>query len=119
MTEKKSINFTVVPHESDDADAQESVYANFCAVNHTPFDFTLTFCQMSPLSEKDVLDAPGGSEGAEGGTRTIHAPVKVKVVIPAQLIPALGAALQENWRIYQDAYSNVGWAKGKMGGKVH
>lgn len=113
MTSKKSINFTVVPHEPEGEPSGESVYANFCAVNHTPFDFTLTFCQMKPLSEKDVGDAP------EGTTRTIEAPVKVKVVVPAQLIPALGAALQENWRIYQDAYSNVGWAKGKMGGKVH
>ena len=113
MTEKKSINFTVVPHEDDDKEPAESIYANFCAVSHTPFDFTLTFCQMRPLSDKDIEEAP------EGATQTVPAPVKVKVVIPAQLIPALGAALQENWRIYQDAYSNVGWAKGKMGGKVH
>jgi len=116
MTTKKSINFTVVPDETPDSEGEtsaESVYANFCAVNHTPFDFTLTFCQMQPLREKDVEDAP------EGATRMVRAPVKVKVVVPAQLIPALGAALQENWRIYQDAYSNVGWAKGKMGGKVH
>ena len=105
MTAKKSINFTVVPDEPEDAEGKppsESVYANFCAVNHTPFDFTLTFCQMKPLKEKDVEEAP------EGATRTVRAPVKVKVVVPAQLIPALGAALQENWRIYQDAYSNVG-----------
>ena len=116
MTAKKSINFTVVPDEPEDADGKapcEIVYANFCGVNHTPFDFTLTFCQMKPLKQKDV------EEGPEGATRTIRAPVKVKVVVPAQAISALGAALQENWRIYQDAYSNVGWAKGKMGGKVH
>ena len=116
MTAKKTINFTVVPDEPEVAEGKppsESVYANFCAVHHTPFDFTLTFCQMKPLNEKDVEEAP------EGATRTVRAPVKVKVVVPAQLIPALGAALQENWRIYQDAYSNVGWAKGKMGGKVH
>ncbi len=114
MTAKKSINFTVVPQEPDEGQApSESVYANFCAVNHTPFDFTLTFCQMKPLNEKDVEEVP------EGATRTVRAPVKVKVVVPAQLIPALGAALQENWRVHQGAYSNVGWAKGKMGGKVH
>ena len=116
MTTKKSINFTVVPDEGQDGEGKApsgAEYANFCAVSHTPFDFTLTFCQMNPLSEKDV------GEAREGETRTVRAPVKVKVVVPAQLIPALGAALQENWRIYQDAYSNVGWAKGKMGGKVH
>lgn len=113
--EKKAINFTVVPDETEaeGGTGSDIVYSNFCAVSHTPFDFTLTFCQMQPLSERDVADAP------EGGTRTVRAPVKVKVVLPAQLIPALGAALQENWRIYQDAYSNVGWTKGQMGGKVH
>lgn len=116
MTNKKSINFTVVPDEpegEEGAAATQTTYSNFCAVSHTPFDFTLTFCEMRPLSEKDVEDLP------EGATQTVKAPVKVKVTIPAQLIPALGAALQENWRVYQDAYSNVGWAKGQMGGKVH
>ncbi|GMR24720.1 MAG: hypothetical protein BMS9Abin37_3312 [Acidobacteriota bacterium] len=118
MTGKKSINFTVVPDESEDPEGKTStgsVYANFCAVDHTPFDFTLTFCQMKPLSEKDVEGAPP----PEGETRIVRAPVKVKVVVPAQLIPALGAALQEKWRTYQDAYSSAGWGKGKMGGKVH
>ncbi len=113
MSEKKSINFTVVPHEEKEEELVESVYANFCAVSHTPFDFTLTFCQMRPLNEKDFEGTP------EGATQTISAPVKVKVVVPASLIPALGAALHENLRIYKDAYSNVGWAKGKLGGKVH
>ena len=116
MTGKKSINFTVIPDEPDDLEDKTttaSVDANWCAVDHTPFDFTLTFCQMKPLSEKDV------EEASEGETRTVRAPVKVKVVVPVQLIPALGAALQEKWRVYQGAYSNVSWAKGKMGGKVH
>ena len=118
MTGKKSINFTVVPYEPEGTDGgakedSEQVYANFCAVSHTPFDFTLTFCRMSPLSDQDVSDLP------EGATQKISAPVKVKVVIPSGLVPALGAALQENWRIYQEAYSNVGWTKGRMEGKVH
>jgi hypothetical protein len=107
MDTKKSINFTVVPDESEPA---ERHYANFCAVSHTPFDFTLSFCEMRPLSEQEFLKAP------EGSTQIVKAPVKLKVVVPVQLIPALAAALQENLRIYQDAYSNVGWDKGK---KVH
>ena len=45
MSESKQINFTIVPDESSDA---PRTYANFCAVNHTPFDFTLTFCEMAP-----------------------------------------------------------------------
>jgi hypothetical protein len=113
-TTKKSINFTVVPDEPEDSEGSaDRVYSNFCAVSHTPFDFTLTFCEMRPLKESDVAETP------EGGTRTIRAPVKTKVVIPVQLVPALAAALQENLRMYQESYSNVGWAKGKMGGNVH
>lgn len=105
MEKKKSINFTVVPDESEPV---ERSYANFCAVSHTPFDFTLSFCEMNPLSEREFLKAP------EGSTQIVKAPVKLKVVVPVQLIPALAAALQENLRIYQDAYSNVGWGKNKV-----
>ena len=68
-----------------------------------PFDFTLAFCEMPPVNEKQIREAP------EGSTQTIRAPVKVKLVVPAQLIPALAAALQENMRLYQESYSNVRW----------
>ena len=102
MEQKKSINFTVVPNEGESA---PRVYANFCAIAHTPFDFTLTFCEMVPISERDIKQAQDGS------TQVVQAPVRVKVVVPVQLIPALTAALQENMRIFQDAYSNVGWGK--------
>jgi hypothetical protein len=105
MDAKKSINFTVVPDEKEPV---ERVYANFCAVSHTPFDFTLSFCEMRPLSEREFVKAP------EGSTQVVKAPVKFKVVVPVQLVPALAAALQENLRIYQDAYSNVGWEKNKV-----
>lgn len=105
MEGKKSINFTVVPDESRPF---ERYYANFCAISHTPFDFTLSFCEMQPLSEREFMDAP------EGSTQILKAPVKVKVVVPLQLIPALTAALQENLRVYQESYSNVGWVKNKV-----
>lgn len=115
MTTKKSINFTIVPSEPEGPEGKEAtprIYANFCAVSHTPFDFTLTFCEVQPLSEKDVAEVP------EGATKTIGAPVKSKVVIPVQLVAALAAALQENLKNYQESYSNVGLTKGNVG-NVH
>ena len=51
MTERKQINFTIVPDETGDA---PRIYANFCAIAHTPFDFTLTFCEVLPPSEEAV-----------------------------------------------------------------
>jgi Protein of unknown function (DUF3467) len=102
MEQKKSINFTVIPSEGE---STERHYANFCAIAHTPFDFTLTFCEMTPISEREFKNAPDGS------SHVVEAPVRAKIVVPVQLIPALMAALQENMRIYQESYSNVGWGK--------
>jgi Protein of unknown function (DUF3467) len=117
MTTKKSINFTIVPEEPEDATAPVGrIYSNFCGVSHTPFDFTLTFCEVLPLSEKDIADAP------EDATRTIRAPIRTKVVIPVQLVAPLAAALSENLRNYQESYTNIGWIKGQTrdkDGNVH
>src|SRR5688572_30897756 len=92
MSESKQINFTIVPDEGSDS---TRTYANFCAVNHTPFDFTLTFCEMAPLSEKDIRAAES--------EHIVRAPVKARVVLPVQVIPTLIAALQEQMRIYTGA----------------
>ena len=54
MDERKQINFTIVPDDKGDS---PRIYANFCAISHTPFDFTLSFCEVLPLSEKDIQQA--------------------------------------------------------------
>ena len=36
-------------------------YANFCAISHTPFDFTLAFCEVQPLSQRDIQAAEVGA----------------------------------------------------------
>jgi len=97
MTEPKQINFTIVPDETTDA---ERTYSNFCAVNHTPFDFTLTFCEMAPLSEKDIRAAEA--------EHVVRAPVKARVVLSVQVVPNLIAALQEQLRIYTESAGNPG-----------
>jgi hypothetical protein len=97
MSEPKQINFTIVP---DEAAESPRLYANFCAVNHTPFDFTLTFCEMSPLSEKDIRAAEA--------EHIVRAPVKARVVLSVQVVPNLIAALQEQLRIYTDSAGNAG-----------
>ena len=91
--ERKHINFTIVP---DETGARERVYTNFCAVSHTPFDFTLTFCEMHPLGEREIQAAQT--------SHTVKAPVRAKLVVPIPLIPGLIAALQENFRLHQESY---------------
>ena len=96
----KQINFTIVP---DEQPGQERIYANFCSIAHTPFDFTLTFCEVMPLSEKEVQTAEAN--------HIVRAPVRARVVVPIQFVPTLVQALQEHMRVFSESYSNVGWSK--------
>ena len=89
-TERKQINFTIVPDDSGDL---PRTYANFCAISHSPFDFTLSFCEVMPLTEKDI-------QAAEAD-HVIKAPVRAKVAVPLQVVPNLIAALQEHMRVYR------------------
>jgi Protein of unknown function (DUF3467) len=96
MTDSKQINFTIVPDESTES---ARLYANFCAVNHTPFDFTITFCEMAPLSERDVRAAEA--------EHVVRAPVKAKIVLSPQVVPNLIAALQDQLRMYSESAANA------------
>jgi hypothetical protein len=93
MTERKQINFTIVP---EDGGTDPRTYSNFCAVNHTPFDFTLTFCEVMPLSDKEIRDAEA--------EHIVRAPIRSRIVLPVQFVPTLIAALQENMRIYAESH---------------
>lgn len=100
QAERKQINFTIVPEEKS---GEPRTYANFCSIAHTPFDFTLTFCEVMPLSEKELREAET--------EHIVRAPVRARVVVPVQFVPNLVAALQEHMRVFQESYSNVGWSK--------
>jgi hypothetical protein len=97
---RKQINFTIVP---DEQPGESRTYANFCSIAHTPFDFTLTFCEVMPLSEKELKDAEKD--------HIVRAPVRTRVVVPVQFVPNLIAALQEHLRVFSESYSNSGWVK--------
>jgi hypothetical protein len=107
--ETKQINFTIVAADDDPNSPTPRTYSNFCAIAHTPFDFTLTFCEVMPLSEKEIKHAESD--------HIVRAPVRVKVVVPVQFVPNLITALQEHWRVFSESYNNVGWNKG--GGPIH
>ncbi|HXG88212.1 MAG TPA: DUF3467 domain-containing protein [Vicinamibacterales bacterium] len=109
MSDRKQINFTIVPDE--ESRGPDRVYANFCGVAHTPFDFTLTFCEVMPLSEKEIRAAEA--------EHIVRAPVKARVVMPVQFVPTLIAALQENLRIFSDSHSPAPPPQPEGNGPVH
>ena len=92
--DKASVNFTVVPDESPDI---PRVYSNFCAIQNSPLDFTLTFCEMLPPSEAQLREAQS--------SHVVKAPVRARLVVPVQMIPGLIAALQDNYRGFQESYA--------------
>jgi hypothetical protein len=105
----KQINFTIVPDEPADPAGSKRDYANFCAVAHTPFDLTLTFCDVRPLSERDIQEAEA--------SRTVRAPVVARVALPFGVVPGLIAALQEQLRAVQEAVATDqagSWPKGPL-----
>ena len=91
--ERKGVDFTVVP---EDDNSVPRVYSNFCSIQNSPFDFTLTFCEMLPLGEREIKQAQA--------THIVKAPVRTRMVVPVQMIPGLIAALQENFRLYQESF---------------
>ena len=95
----KQINFTIVPDEPAGPDRPAREYANFCAVAHTPFDLTLTFCDVRPLSERDIKTAES--------TQTVHAPVVARIAQPFSVVGGLITALQEQMRAVQDAQTTA------------
>ena len=99
------INFTIVPAEEPN-DTQPRTYSNFCSIAHTPFDFTLTFCEVMPLSEKDIKEA--------ASEHIVRAPVRARIVLPPQVIPSLIAALQDQVRNHAESYANTPWPKGPV-----
>lgn len=102
MSETKQINFTIVPDESDDT---PRTYANFCAISHTPFDFTLSFCEVLPLSQRDI--------DAAQQTQTVKAPVRARIALPLQVVPTLITALQEHMRVFSES-TGATWGKGPV-----
>ena len=101
MTDRKQINFTIVPDDTADL---PRTYANFCAISHTPFDFTLAFCEVLPLSERDIQNAEA--------EHVVRAPVRAKMVVPLQVVPNLIAALQEHMRVYSESTGTT-WTRGR------
>jgi len=105
----KQINFTIVPDEPGDTGRPIREYANFCAVAHTPFDLTLTFCDVQPLTEQDVKQAEQ--------SQVVRAPIVARIALPFTVVPGLISALQEQLKSVQDAQAPTdpnSWPKGPV-----
>jgi hypothetical protein len=99
-TPAKQINFTIVPDEPGSKNDAPRTYANFCAVAHSPFDLTITFCDVRPLTATDIREAEQ--------TETVRAPIVARIALPFGVVPGLINALQEQLHAMQAAQSPEG-----------
>lgn len=75
----------------------ERIYANFVSVNHTPYDFTLTFCDAQPPHNEEERKAMISE-------KVLKAAVQVEIAIPTALIEPLMRALGENLERFKKTY---------------
>jgi hypothetical protein len=91
------VNLALVP-DFENRDVTKRVYANYMALNHDKFAFTLTFCdsrleglKKSELTEKD-----------KSGAYIKKIPIVAQVIIPSLLMPEVIKACQINYDKYLD-----------------
>ena len=75
------------------------IYSNYISISHSPFDFTLRFC-----------DAPSGGDIVrlkKGKNIPIEIPNLVDVVISPDMMPNLIEALKENYELYLMNYKKA------------
>ena len=95
IVEGQSVTARFVP---DNTQPAPRFYSNFCVVRHTPFDFNIEFCELAALHEDEQEELVKAPE------KIIRAPVRVEVVLPPKLIPAVIEALQVNYKRFLEHY---------------
>ena len=101
-TDRKQINFTIVPDDSADlpADLREFLRDLAHAVR----------LHAGVLRGAAALRA--GHQG-RGSRAQVKAPVRAKIVVPLQVVPNLIAALQEHMRVFSES-TGGSWDKGPV-----
>ena len=77
----------------DDDIRTSRVYANYLEVSHSPFDITLTFCDIPAITEN--------SDKMIVKKKEVRVPVVAKIVVPAEIIKSIIEALSVQHNAYQ------------------
>ncbi len=80
--------------KADDSMPVKRQYSNYVEVAHSPYDFTLRFCDVGPVGNVAELAAKGGEH---------IVPVVSEIAIPFQIVPGLIQALQNQLAQHQKA----------------
>jgi hypothetical protein len=86
----KAVNVAIRAYEKEKKDR---IYSNYIVVKHTPFDFTIEFCELLPPTKEEITK-----------TGFANAEIKAKLALPVKLIPSLITALTDNYSKYEAAH---------------
>ncbi len=73
------------------------VYANFCEATHSPFDLTLTFCNLTGIQPEDLANTDSSGEAV------VRADPKTRITLPFRIVPALIKMLETQMRAVEEA----------------
>lgn len=94
----QGIEVTLVP----DGDISPSrIYSNYVEVAQTPYDFSLKFCDATPVSINKVVE----------GKVTHPIPIVAEIAIQFNLMPEFIKALQTQYKSYKDLVEEIRKAK--------
>lgn len=92
--EEKTVPIQLAPDVKEERHPNR-FYSNFIQVQHSPYDFTLRFCDATPIYDMDLVIKEGGNH---------RVPVIAEAVIPIEVFPLLIKAMTDKYKQYQDIY---------------
>jgi hypothetical protein len=96
-SQEEKLEIQLVP----DASLQsERIYSNFAQVSHTPHDFTIRFCDATPITEAEM------SEAKKTGKHRV--PIVAEIAIPIAMVQSLIAALTTQLQKFHTNYGEAG-----------
>jgi len=95
MKEHKTVTVKIIPDPTVET-PYPRIYSNYVAVQSTPFDFTLKFCDAIPMFEK-----PESSIGVVEN----RIPILAEIILPVTVFPNLIDAMNQQYQQYLKAYA--------------
>ena len=106
MSERKQVNFTIVP---DETTARAAHLRQLLRHRAHAVRLHAHLLRGACRCRRRTSSRPRPPR-----ITSVRAPVRARVVVPVQFVPNLIAALQENLRMFQESYQNADWSKGPV-----
>jgi hypothetical protein len=90
---KEDLKVAIVPYEKE---VKDRIYSNYVVIRHTPYDFSLEFCEIPPATEEESKELER--------TKQVKAYVRAKIALPVKIIPSLILALDDNYKKYEKKF---------------